>query len=939
MVTSPSIYPMWTMSVLLPRGVPRTYKYIKWSFKRFQWEDLKTRMHRTITPDGSTFTVNDRFGQCDEPEEPPALPAVKSVASKRLILVAFHLPIKLRQTGVDAEGREQWEGEWDQDNIAAKTEDSVSKDIEVTWIGAVTHANVTGDWFGSPSAERLRAVNEACKAMNCVPIFLEQSVYTNHYSLFCKKRLWDIFHNVVRPQISDDGSGYDGYVQGNKLFAHAVFEHLKEPSDIVWVHDYHLMLVPKMLRAVHAGPVIFYLHVPFPTSEIFRTLTVRHELLEGMLSASTIGFHTFNHGRHFLTACRRFLGAQSRSVSGGMLAVEHRDRRVLITISHLGVDPTRVDAAQSTDESRELARSIRASGTHPDQVVFASIDELQRLRGVPLKLLAFERLLSTTGRWQHGRARFVQWTMRKGARQEDVARSAVEVRILVDRINAAFGPVVELKEFDKSDTPTIRQRVGLWLAADVFVNTAVGEGLNLMPLEYMYTRGNMDSEPGAVIISEFSAGASVLNGAIRVNCYDIGSIAKAMDETARMPRSERLARRDRDRTYLTSTSSQWSRYIIKEVLTALDDDTFTTIGQNRTVGGVALPHVVQCKPLDLHAVLDAYRASKRRVLLLDFGGTLVEEEQENLTLKRDFLGVAGRGLSESMKRTLATLCADPRNVVFIVSGLSRTVLMRVFSDLLETNTSLGIVAHSGLCVMYPPRNTSSEARGSFSVLPQQATVSLVADKMLLHNNAAAHAQEQPTMSVDQQLQDWVMTSDLKKEGLWEAWIRDAGILPILQQFTWTTGGSVIRTSPITTLWDYTRSDPEWGHNQANMLVTELEKALEANGMPVVVKHTKGTVQLLPKDVNKGMAALHIFESLKTSQWGDEGPDFCLCVGDDLSDELMFGGVHRYFAQAGLTHGVFTTTVGRKPTAAQNYLRDVDAVRDLLNRLVADYDVA
>jgi len=157
-----------------------------------------------------------------------------------------------------------------------------------------------------------------------------------------------------------------------------------------------LMLVPKMLRDEHPGPIIFYLHVPFPTSEIFRTLTVRHELLEGMLSASTIGFHTFNHGRHFLTACRRFLGAQSRSCNGGMLAVEYRDRRVLITISHLGVDPGRLDAAQVSEESKEVAKAIRASGAHPDQIVFGSLDELQRLRGVPLKLLAFERLLATT---------------------------------------------------------------------------------------------------------------------------------------------------------------------------------------------------------------------------------------------------------------------------------------------------------------------------------------------------------------------------------------------------------------------------------------------------------------------------------------------------------------------------------------------------------------
>jgi trehalose-6-phosphate synthase len=150
-----------------------------------------------------------------------------------------------------------------------------------------------------------------------------------------------------------------------------------------------------------------------------------------------------------------------------MLAVEHRDRRVLITISHLGVDPRRLDAAKASPESVEVARAIRAGGAHPDEIVFGSLDELQRLRGVPLKLLAFERLLSTTSRWHGGRARFVLWTMKKGVRQEDVQRSTAEVRILVDRINAVYGPVVELREFDKNEPPTLKQRAGLWLATDV----------------------------------------------------------------------------------------------------------------------------------------------------------------------------------------------------------------------------------------------------------------------------------------------------------------------------------------------------------------------------------------------------------------------------------------------------------------------------------------
>jgi len=196
------------------------------------------------------------------------------------------------------------------------------------------------------------------------------------------------------------------------------------------------------------------------------------------------------------------------------------------------------------------------------------------------------------------------------------------------------------------------------------------------------------------------------------------------------------------------------------------------------------------------------------------------------------------------------------------------------------------------------------------------------------------------MSLDQQLSEWTMMSEIKREGTWEAWIQDADIIPILKRFAWTTGGSVYRTSPITTLWDYTRADPEWGHNQANLLVEELERAIEEHNVPIVVKHTKSTVQLLPRDVNKGAAATHILSSLKTlrADW-TAGPDFCLCLGDDLSDELMFGGVHRFFTFQAPALGVFTATVGRKPTAAQYYLRDVGTVHELLNAVVEDFKVA
>lgn len=1092
LVTDPASYPIWRTSVLLPKGVPFQYKYMITEFTQFQtWEPIQAR-YRTFVPRGEAVIVRDEYGAYDEVEAlmqaareeagmelvsptppsvsatpdftfqpnqpaaasgmPPLPPAaalaansgsrsrklVKKSASeagvqKRLLLIAFHLPLKMRLKA-ETELDEVWEAEWDPDNVVAKSEDSVADEMQVTWVGAVTPANVFDiEHTFDPSEKRKAGITLALKAFNCIPVFLTQEVYNLHYVQCSKNLLWDIFHNVQRTKSMAVESSYEmGYVPGNSSFASVAMPYLKK-TDICWVHDYHLMLVPGMLRARgHEGPIIFFLHVPFPTSEIFRTLPMRHELLEGMLASSTIGFHTFNHGRHFLTACRRFLGAQSRSAAEGTLAVEYHDRRVLITISHLGVDPKRITkistAEHTTEEASRMIRdlptfmeglSIKLPAKEKPEVVFGSLDELQRLKGVPLKLLAFERFLSTTPKWQNGKARFILWAIKQtgGARQHDNERSAREVRRLVQRINEAYGPVVLYTEFDSKRPPTLDQRVALWLATDVFVSTAVSEGLNLMPLEFLFSRPQIN--PGVVIISEFSASSSVLNGAVRVNCYDIAFIAKAMDETARMPLEERMARRARDVDYISAKSSEWTRHIINEVLTALDDETFTTIEQvpDLTNSGVALPHTVQCKPLRCKDVVRACAAASRRVFFLDFGGTLVEREQENLTLKRDFLGAMGRGLSDQMRSTLERLCRDEeRNVVFIVSGDTRTVLTRVFFDLLKQGVPLGLVAHSGLCIRMPKKDFLRSGSAHFDDQESQlsACMSMFGEQTFLDNVWATEKEKNmpPSLSgpltvrsysvaetglgaettemqqssftdiplpdlssvsapVNSLMSDWIMTVDVAKE--WSHWMRESGIFPILKKYTWATGGTSYRTSAVTTVWDYTFADPEWGASQAQFLTYELETAISKANLNIVVKHTKSTVQLLPINVDKGSAVRRVLSSSMGTlrpNWNGQEPDFCLCMGDDISDELMFGAVHQHFtsipamsllslqrsgsssASVATTAGndtppsggggkrrvVFTATVGRKPTKAAYYLRDVEAVKQLLMDIV-DANVA
>lgn len=997
MTTDPKTYPIWKLTLMLPRNTKLSYRYLTTGFKRMiEWERNKSQRTIVVSDDDEEQIVEDQFGV--EPGStgansatPPNNASTSSIGTgstatpleesfdqtpelsqNELVLIAFHLPIRLYLRSAE---NELWEAVWDRDNPAAKSEDSVANLLQVTWIGAITPTIVydlpAGEDLFAPTAKRVEGITAACKLLNCVPLFLTKALYDLAYVKFCKEVLWDVFHNVLVPKViaSDEGSFENGYVVVNQAFADLAKQKLKG-TEIVWVHDYHLMMLSQMLVGNgHQGPIIFFLHMPFPTSEIFRVLPMKHRLLEGILSASTVGFHTFNHGRHFLTCCRRFLGAQSRSYgNSGALAVEHRDRRVLITISHLGVDSERIRnqvalPTTALESERILQEFKHSKQLLPAKIVFGSLDDLQRLKGIYLKLLAFERFLEQFIKWQLGSARFILWTVSGGVRKQDCEISTDEVRKLVLRINNKYGPLVVHREFESHNAPSFEERIAFWLAVDVLVSTAVSEGLNLFPLEYTLCKRE---KPGVVILSEFSASAFILNGAVRVNCYDIADIADRMDETARMSSKEKQARFARDvENISTMSTSRWAKHVISEVVTVLEDSNFLTIEPVLTSahGNHSLMQFVHVKSLKHDDVVRASGGAQRRMFFFDFGGTLVPREETHLTFKKDFLSGLGVKLSEQLLNTLTSLCQDENNLVFIVSGDARTVLTRVFYPLLSN--SLGLIAHSGLCIRFPTAasgETSREQELAEALQRRRRHLTMWDEK---HEGEVVDNTAVPFDAAVEQ--EWRMTVDVTD--YWRSWMQDSGILALIKQYTWITVGSVYYCNAITTTWDYTLSDPEFGLFQAQSLILELEQLISKANLNVMVKHSKNTLQLLPSGVDKGFGLRKIFSVLKTlkPQWNGLPPDFCLAIGDDTTDEMMFGAVHQYFTSlaahsnsasmedfsnlAGCVTAtaapqvanaaqisselpkMFTVTVGRKPTTASYYVRDTETVTELLGKIV------
>ncbi|RLN57900.1 hypothetical protein BBJ29_005376 [Phytophthora kernoviae] len=848
-----------------------------------------------------------------------------------LFLVCYHLPVKLTKSTVDG----SWSAKWNRDSLISRSENSIAESMNTTWVGCVTyHARSDQEEL---SVEDKKEITAILAEMNCIPVFIDRQLAANHHGGYCKSKLWPMFHNIDildiyyaiwdRAEVIEwkeernNGEWWDAYQTVNKLLATRVGELCGE-NDTVWVHDYHLLLFPSYLanyckvEFCKRPKIVFFLHVPFPTSEVFRELSHGTQLLEGVLEADIVGFHSFDHARHFLNACKRFLGLTYQSRRGGNLGVDYRGRNVIITISHVGIETTLIREMYEKPEVQEAARKLREK--HAGKVLIAGVDVCQRLSGIPLKLLAFEQFFSNCPSWKD-KLVFVERATLTETRLGDQNYSSNEIRKLVDRITKAHGP--GCIDYEESSSPmTIEDRVALWLASDILMVTSIREGLNLKPLEFVFTKGmNPSSRPGVVILSEFSACCCVLNGAVRVNPWNITGLVNSLDHALTMSDDERLGRRARDLPYITSQpAANWTKQVLSVLHEATDnkeDEEYTNMEYMDMEIGRS--HVLRVgdrsdfKQLNIDRVMDAYMQSSRRVFLLDYGGTIIHRENIAMYVKKDFTAVTGKRPSPRMMKALTRLTQDPRNTVFVVSGVSQSNLTSALGHI----RGLGLVSDNG--ALY------SWAR---SINIDNPDV-----KMDDGDNLTDRHWHQHSFKFD-----W-------------APVREA-VDPILKVYCTRTNGSVLRYAKQSIAWNFRSTDPEWGLLQANSLQNDLEEVIR--DLPVNIIRKKGLLEIVPEGLNKGVVARQILTQDASINHGH--PDFIFCIGDDTTDESMFKAIYDYYAERtedsvhgrpgsvlddmlaageeGPLHHVFTCTVGKKPSNAHLYVNNVHEVEQLLQVL-------
>jgi trehalose 6-phosphate synthase/phosphatase len=596
--------------------------------------------------------------------------APSSVQREKLIIVSNQLPIRAHRRS-NGPG---WYFTWDEDSLLLQLKDGIDENLDVTYVGCLREEIDIG--------EQDEVAQTLLDIFNCVPAFLPADLFSKFYHGFCKQYLWPLFHYML-PLSPDLGGRFNqslwrAYVSANKIFADKVMEVLNPDEDSVWVHDYHLMVLPTFLRKrFNQLKLGFFLHSPFPSSEIYRTLPIRDEILRALLNADIIGFHTFDYARHFLSCCSRLLGVTYQS-KRGYIGVEYYGRIVNIKILPVGIHMEQLKQVMDHEETGSQVAEL--CERFKNLVVLLGVDDMDIFKGISLKLLAMEQLLQQHASWI-GKVVLVQIANPARGRGRDVQEVQTETYYTVERINKKYGlpgyqPVVLI------DNPLqFYERVAYYVIADCCLVTAIRDGMNLIPYEYTISRhgnGRMDKvlavdplspKKSVLVVSEFIGCSPSLSGAIRVNPWNIESVSEAMYLALRMGDMERQLRHEKNYRYVsTHDVSYWANSFVHDLERACKDHKKRrcwSVGFGLSYRMVALDP--NFRKLSVERILSAYRRTKNRMILLDYDGTLMPQFSVD------------KGPTEEVLRVITSLSQDPDNSVYLVSGIDKETMSRWFS--------------------------------------------------------------------------------------------------------------------------------------------------------------------------------------------------------------------------------------------------------------------
>ncbi|MGV3509809.1 MAG: bifunctional alpha,alpha-trehalose-phosphate synthase (UDP-forming)/trehalose-phosphatase [Sphingobacteriaceae bacterium] len=559
----------------------------------------------------------------------------------KTIIISNRLPIKISESDGEFELKQSEGG-------LATGLGSIYQQGENVWIG----------WPGIEvtSEEEELAIHSKLSEINLLPVFLSQEEINLYYEGFSNEVLWPVFHYHPSYAIYDQNY-WESYRAVNLKFRNAILR-VAEPDDIIWIHDYQLLLLPGMVRDIQPDLTIgFFQHIPFPTSELFRLIPWRMELLEGMLGADLIGFHTFDDARHFLSSATRLLPVHSSSN-----VITYNDRPVVVESFPMGIDNKKFERMplekSVVDQQAELKESFDGFK------MVLSIDRLDYSKGILQRLEAFDLLLQKNPEYID---KVILYMIVVPSR--DTVPHYKDLRDEIDKavgnINARFRTLNWIPVHYYYRSVNVELLSALYSMADICLVTPMRDGMNLVCKEYVASRTN---NTGVLILSEMAGAAKELVDALIVNPNNTGEIYDAIIKAINMTYDEQQSRMKQLREMVSKFNiHHWVKIYMQRLQEVKDLQRSLKAkllnGQSKTL-------------LEEH-----YNNATNRVIFLDYDGTLVGF-QPNINMASP---------DEELYQLLKQLCSDPANQVVIISGRKHENLEDWFAKL-----PLDIIAEHGV---------------------------------------------------------------------------------------------------------------------------------------------------------------------------------------------------------------------------------------------------
>src|SRR3989454_1040531 len=389
-------------------------------------------------------------------------------------------------------------------------------------------------WFGWPGEVLPSETGEVAarleKDFDCRPVFLPRKLARAYYAGFSNGTLWPLFHSFAT-YARYSASEWDAYRAVNERFADEIVRALG-PSDELWINAYHPLLLPRLIRErVPDARIGFSLHIPFPPYDVFRLLPWRREVLEGLLGADLIGFHTYDFARAFLGSVLRDLGLDNRI---GMITAGHRV--VQVDVFPLGIDVARFRSA-SVAPSVERSLSRVQKGPGPSKLLF-SFSRLDYTKGIPQQIEAFGRFLEAHPEWRRN-VTYLLAVVPSRERVAEYARLKREIDERVGRINSRYGTIAWTPIRYLYRQLDFDELVALYRASDVALIAPLRDGMNLVAKEYVASK----REPrGVLILSEMAGASREMREALTVNPNDVEEVVAAIARAVTMPPEEQAGR-------------------------------------------------------------------------------------------------------------------------------------------------------------------------------------------------------------------------------------------------------------------------------------------------------------------------------------------------------------------------------------------------------------